>query len=267
MAVEIAVLLAQDLSVTYGGLQALCAVNVRVEAGQLVGLIGPNGAGKTTALDALSGFASALGTVILEGRNLTGASPAARCRAGLIRTWQSAELFEGLTVADNLRVAADPGGLAGALRELFARPTHVMADVTHALEALRIGSLAERMPHQLSHGERKLVGVARALASKPRILLLDEPSAGLDSTESAQLGTHLRALADTGLSQILVEHDMDIVLGICDYIYVLDRGRLISEGTPSYVRGDPAVIASYLGTDEDQHEKHAPRKPKQEVGS
>ena len=241
---------AEELTVTFGGVKALSGLNLRVEEGQLVGLIGPNGAGKTTALDALSGFVTAKGAVTFRGHDLTGASPVERVKAGLVRTWQSAELFDGLTVAENLRVAAEPSGLTQILADLVRRRPTVSEVVGRSLGALDINELADRMPDQLSHGERKLVGVARALANQPVLVLLDEPSAGLDSLESARLGSELRRLVDDGLALVLVEHDMDLVLGICDYIYVIDRGILIAEGTTAQVQRDPAVIASYLGTEE-----------------
>lgn len=241
---------AEGLSVSFGGVKALSGFGLRVEEGQLVGLIGPNGAGKTTALDALSGFVPANGSITFGGRDLTAASPVERVRVGLVRTWQSAELFEGLTVAENLRVAAEPSGLRHVLFDLVGRRTPASEIVEKALSSLDIVELAERMPDQLSHGERKLVGVARALASQPVLVLLDEPSAGLDSLESARLGGQLRRLVDDGLALVLVEHDMDMVLGICDYIYVIDRGIPIAQGTPAEIQRDPAVIASYLGTDE-----------------
>jgi branched-chain amino acid transport system ATP-binding protein len=220
-----------------------------VSAGQLVGMIGPNGAGKTTALDALSGFVSAKGSIHFAGEDLSGTPPVDRVRAGLARTWQSAELFDGLTVAENLRVAAEPSGLRQVVIDVLRSRSPMSPAVNHALTVLGIGNLMDRMPDQLSHGDRKLVGVARALAGRPKLVLLDEPSAGLDSRESARLGRQLRSLADSGLSLLLVEHDMDMVLGVCDYIYVLDRGIPICEGPPATIQRDPEVIASYLGVE------------------
>jgi branched-chain amino acid transport system ATP-binding protein len=244
------ILHAEGLSVSFGGICALSELSLRVDEGQIVGLIGPNGAGKTTALDALSGFVSAKGSVHLCGRDITRASPVDRVRAGLARTWQSAELFEGLTVGENLRVAAEPSGMKQVVVDVLFRRPPASPVVASALTALDIDELTDRMPNELSHGERKLVGVARALASRPRVVLLDEPSAGLDSHESGLLGKQLRALVNTGLSLVLVEHDMDMVLGICDHIYVIDRGTLISEGPPGLVQRDPVVIASYLGSEQ-----------------
>jgi branched-chain amino acid transport system ATP-binding protein len=241
---------AEGLSVSFGGVRALADLSLTVNEGQIVGLIGPNGAGKTTALDALSGFMSAKGTVHLCGQDITAASPVDRVRAGLARTWQSAELFEGLTVGENLRVAAEASGMKQVVLDVFFRRPPASPVVAGALAALDIPELADRTPAELSHGERKLVGVARALASRPRVVLLDEPSAGLDSHESGLLGTQLRSLVNTGLSLVLVEHDMDMVLGICDYIYVIDQGALISEGPPGMVQRDPVVIASYLGAEQ-----------------
>jgi branched-chain amino acid transport system ATP-binding protein len=243
-----AVLEAAGLGVRFGAVEALSGLSLSVDIGQLVGLIGPNGAGKTTALDALTGFLPAKGSVHFQGRDLTGASATQRARSGLARTWQSVELFEGLTVAENLLVVAERGGVRQLLRDVFGRARSIRETVSEALGAVEIEHLAERLPDQLSHGERKLVGVARSLAARPRLLLLDEPAAGLDSAESQVLGGRLRGLADGGLPLVLVEHDMGMVLNICDYIYVIDQGRLIAEGPPAQIQRDPAVIASYLGS-------------------
>jgi branched-chain amino acid transport system ATP-binding protein len=240
---------AQGLTVAFGGVRALSNFTMRVREAQLVGLIGPNGAGKTTALDALSGFVPAEGTIRFRERDVTRSTTVARVRAGLVRTWQSAELFEGLTVGENLRVAAERSGLKQIFADVFGRRRPASESVRHALDLVGCEDLLDRIPGQLSHGERKLVGVARALAAQPRLILLDEPSAGLDSRESDRLGAQLVSMVEQGLTLVLVEHDMEMVLGICDYIYVIDGGTLICEGSPAEIQRDPAVIASYLGAD------------------
>ena len=234
-----AVLRVTGLSVAFGGVRALRDVALEVREGELVGLIGPNGAGKTTLVDAVSGFVGYTGRVELAGADLSGLPPYERARRGLGRTWQSTELFDDLDVQENLTVAAKDGAAKdGAARDESAEQTLALVGMDWAAEA---------MPTQLSSGQRKLVGVARALVAKPSVLCLDEPAAGLDTRESEELGARLRGLADRGQSMLLIEHDMGLVLGICDRVIVLEFGQVIAEGPPDAVRQDPRVIAAYLG--------------------
>jgi ABC-type branched-subunit amino acid transport system ATPase component len=240
-----------DLTVRYGGLAANADVNLEVREGTLVGLIGPNGAGKTTFIDAITGFTPvSSGRVEFDGHDLEGISPDRRAHLGLSRTFQSLELFEDLTVRENLLAAAErPKWYSFALD--LVRTGRVSKEnaeqVDKALSVLGLEGIAERLPSDLSHGQRKLVGVARALAARPKLLLLDEPAAGLDTQESQLLGGHLRGFLEGGTTIFLIDHDMGLVLNVCDYIYVLDFGQIIAQGTSAEIRKDPAVIGAYLG--------------------
>ena len=243
-----AVLATHDLSVRFGGVHAVSEVDVVVEEGQLVGLIGPNGAGKTTFVDAITGYVRYTGRVELDGRDLSGMPPHARARRGLARTWQSTELFDDLTVRENLTVAAERPSFLSLTAELVGKPAGESAAAQRALELLDLAPIAEAMPAELTQGQRKLVGVARAIAMEPRLLCLDEPAAGLDTHESDDLGRRLRRIADAGTTTLLIDHDMGLVMTICDRITVLEFGKVIAAGTPEEVRRDSRVVKAYLGS-------------------
>ena len=243
-----ALLEAVDLSVSFGGLRAVDRVNLTVERGELGGLIGPNGAGKTTLIDAVSGFVPSSGRVVFDGHELAALSPHRRAALGVGRTWQSLELFDDLTVDENLLVATERPGIGSFLLDLVApRRARPRAGADFALDVLGIGELADRMPNELSQGQRKLVSAARALAARPALLCMDEPAAGLDTTESAELGQRLRDIVAAGTSVLLVDHDMGLVLGMCDRVYVIEFGRVIASGTPADIQRNQAVIDAYLG--------------------
>ena len=242
------VLKATGISVRFGGVHAVDDVDLEVGEGQLVGLIGPNGAGKTTFIDAISGFVRSDGTVELDGADLTRLPPHARARRGLARTWQSIELFDDLSIGENLLVASHRPPTWKTVLETVSVPGDASAEVAPALRLLGLDEVADRMPTELSQGQRKLAGIARALVAKPRVVCLDEPAAGLDTVESEELGARLRALADDGQAMLLVDHDMGLVLGICDEVVVLEFGKVIARGSPDVVRRDQKVIAAYLGS-------------------
>ncbi len=249
-------LLAIDgLRVTYGSVVAVDSLTLEVPEAAIIGLIGPNGAGKTSAIDAISGYTPLSGgSVTFEGEDLTRMRPHRRARRGLARTFQSVELFDDLTVEENLQVAADHLGIGRAIRDLFLPMRQDSREgVEWALELCGLQDEAKRMPTELSAGRRKLVGVARALAQRPKVVLMDEPAAGLDTDESQELGERLKTMPADGVSILIVDHDMSLVLGICDEIHVLDFGRSIAHGTPSRIRSDPQVIAAYLGGEEVAH--------------
>lgn len=238
------------LTVDFGGVRAVDDVTFTVEPAEVVGLIGPNGAGKTTVVDAVSGFTPiTAGTVHLGDTELTAMAPHQRARAGLGRTFQSLELFADLTVAENLAVAA-PGG-----------PADTSPAVASVLETLGLSPCAQRLPTTLSNGERHLVALARALMAQPQVVCLDEPAAGLDANETSALAAVVRATATAGTGVLLIDHDVDLVLGTCDRVVVLDFGRVIAVGTPTEVRTDPDVVAAYLGTDPTSPRHHDTLQP------
>jgi branched-chain amino acid transport system ATP-binding protein len=243
-----AVLRTSGLSVRFGGVHAVRDVDVEVAEGELVGLIGPNGAGKTTFVDAITGYVRYTGSVELDGRELRGLPPHERARRGLARTWQSTELFDDLTVGENIAVAAEHPSFLSLAAELVGKRSSRSAAAEHALELLDIRSIADAIPSELTQGQRKLVGVARAVAMRPRLLCLDEPAAGLDTHESEALGHRLRRIADRGTTTLLIDHDMGLVLTICDQITVLEFGQVIATGPPDEVRRDPLVVTAYLGS-------------------
>jgi branched-chain amino acid transport system ATP-binding protein len=241
------VLRTSGLSVRFGGVHAVEEVDVDVEEGLLVGLIGPNGAGKTTFIDAISGFVRSTGRAELDGRDLAGLPPHVRARHGLARTWQSTELFDDLTVRENITVAAERPSFLTLAAELIGRRPRGEGAADEALELLDLAGMAEAMPSELTQGQRRLVGVARAVAMQPRLLCLDEPAAGLDARESEALGQRLRQIADGGTTTLLIDHDMGLVMNICDRIVVLEFGKVIAAGPPDDVRRDPRVVSAYLG--------------------
>jgi branched-chain amino acid transport system ATP-binding protein len=230
---------ARDVTVRFGGVQVLDHITITAAMGAVTGLIGPNGAGKTTMFNVMTGLlAPNTGSVVLDGDDLTGKSPAQRARVGLARTFQVLQLFGTLTVRENVELAARA-----------RRRTHPV-DVDELLARVGAAHLAERAAQDLSTGQGRLVELARALATRPRVLLLDEPASGLDDHETHSFADLLRAVAADGTGILLVEHHVPTVMALCDTIHVLDYGRHIATGTPAEIRADPAVQAAYLGPQE-----------------
>jgi branched-chain amino acid transport system ATP-binding protein len=233
---------AKDISVHFGGKTALGGVDFHAEAGQITGLIGPNGAGKTTLFNVMTGLLPpSTGTVTLDGKDISSLSVARRARLGLGRTFQRLELFGLLTVRENVRVAAD-------FRRGWSRDhSHPAEGTDEVLEKLDLGSVADSLVGDLPTGLCRQVELARAMAIRPRVLLLDEPASGQNEAETARLAATLVELAADGLAVVLVEHDLRLVMQVCNPLYVLDLGAVISSGPPEVVQADPQVLAAYLG--------------------
>jgi sulfate-transporting ATPase len=250
MALEI-----KDLTVKYGGTVAVDNVSLMVEPGQVIGLIGPNGAGKTSLIDAVTGFTkmSPGSSLMLDGQDISGWSAVRRARAGMGRSFQSLELFEDSTVLDNLRAASDPRDMGSYVRDLIWPVNVPLPDtVLSTIDEFDLEEDLDRLVEDLPYGRRRLLALARAVATRSSVLLLDEPAAGLGDTETAELALVVGRLAkEWGIAVLLVEHDMNFVMSVCDELVVLDFGRQIAAGKPSEVRNDPAVIAAYLGEAED----------------
>ena len=238
-----ALLEVHEVGVRFGGLQALDAVSLGVEERRVTGLIGPNGAGKTTLFNVITGLQEpTTGRVVLAGEDITVSKPHARARKGIGRTFQRLETFGTLTARENVLVGAEMR--KGWSREKF----DVRAFTDGLIDKVGLRAVADEKVDKLATGTARLVEVARALASKPQVLLLDEPSAGLNENETNALGALLRELSADGLAVLLVEHDMSFVMGACDHIHVLDFGRLIAEGSPTEIQANPDVRAAYLGS-------------------
>jgi sulfate-transporting ATPase len=245
----------RDIHVQFGGVVAVSGASLEVHPGEVVGLIGPNGAGKTTLIDVVTGFTRQhSGTVTLDEQPIDRWSARRRARAGIARSFQSLELFEDLTVRDNLRTASDRRDPLAYLSDLvWPGDPPLSSTAIAAVREFGLEDDLDRRPSELPYGRRRLVGIARAVATKPSVLLLDEPAAGLDERETAELGDLVRRLArEWGLAVLLVEHDVSLVMSVCDRIVALDFGIVIAGGTPDEIRRNEAVVAAYLGRDEDE---------------
>jgi branched-chain amino acid transport system ATP-binding protein len=231
------------VTVRFGGLAALHDATLAVEAGQVTGLVGPNGAGKTTCFNVITGLqVPTAGRIVFDGHDVTGKSPTKRARMGIARTFQKLEAFGTLSAYDNVLVAAE---MRRAWDSSRFDPRAVATDL---VERVGIADVRDVIVSTLPTGTARLVELARALALDPRVLLLDEPSSGLNEDETGEMAALLREFVADGLGILLVEHDMSFVMGTCSYIYVLDFGQIIASGTPAQVQADAAVQRAYLGT-------------------
>ncbi|HVU72902.1 MAG TPA: ABC transporter ATP-binding protein [Mycobacteriales bacterium] len=250
-------LMVQDVRLAFGGVQALDGVSLRVDPGEIVGLIGTNGAGKSTLLNVISGIlAPSAGRVLLGGRDVTSAPPELRASLGLGRTFQAASLFPGLTVLETVQAVIGARRKVGVLSAMVRAPWAVRAERQIAEEAAAIvdrfglAPFADTLTGALSTGTRRICALATQIAARPTVLVLDEPTAGVAQREAEAFGPLLRRIREElACAIVIVEHDMPLLMALCDRVYAMERGAVIREGAPDEVRSDPAVVASYLGTD------------------
>ena len=252
-----ALLEARQVTMQFGGLKAVDNFNLELQAGELVGLIGPNGAGKTTVFNILTGvYKPTSGEVYLAGNCLNPLKPFQISELGMSRTFQNIRLFRELNVLDNVLIAARQHAQHGMLTSMLRLPKHfreearLRENAMRLLEIFELDNKAKAESGSLPYGEQRKLEIVRALATEPKVLLLDEPAAGMNHRETEDLmNTVARIRRDFKLTILLIEHDMKLVMGICERILVLDHGVTISQGTPQFIRNDPKVIAAYLGTD------------------
>jgi branched-chain amino acid transport system ATP-binding protein len=244
----------QGITKVFGGLTALEDVSGVARQGDITGVIGPNGAGKTTLFNIISGiYAPTKGTILFEGRDITRLPSERLAPLGIVRTFQNIELFGQMTVLENVMVGLHTRGKSGMLASALKLPWHLAEEkrirerARHWLSYCGISDLASQPAASLPFGKGRLLEIARALAVEPRMIFMDEPAAGLNSRETMELAALIRTIRESGISVVLVEHDMELVMDICDRIMVLNLGRTLAEGTPRDIQENPAVIAAYLG--------------------
>ncbi|RBP64614.1 amino acid/amide ABC transporter ATP-binding protein 1 (HAAT family) [Brevibacterium sanguinis] len=247
----------KDLSVVFGGLTALDSVTFDIRRGEILGLIGPNGAGKTTCFNAMTGvYKASQGSVTLEGNSLLGLKKHRITRLGLARTFQNIRLFGEMSALENVAVGLDARHKSGMISAMLRTPRHYREEkqiITRGMELLEFVGIADRAfdkSKDLPYGYQRRLEIARALATDPKLLCLDEPAAGFNPAEKEELMGLIRAVRDEGYTVLLIEHDMKLVMGVTDRIVVLEFGKKIADDVPSAIREDPAVIAAYLGQEE-----------------
>lgn len=248
----------KSLTKEFGGVSAVSSVTLSIEEGQIIGLIGPNGAGKTTFFNVISGvLPPTSGDFYFDGQKITGLRPYRIARLGIARTFQNIRLFSGMTGFENVFVGRHARTAAGLLAAMFGgklarnEDSQSRDQINDILSALELVDVAGLPADTLSYGQQRRIEIARALATEPRLLLLDEPSAGMNTRETEELMDMIVRIRSRGITVLIIEHDMNLVMGICERIMVLDHGRKIAEGTPAEIRNNEEVIEAYLGREDD----------------